>query len=59
MNAMEAKQPAKRNLDWRLLLCIGRMVLHLLAGMATCAFVFPFIGPVKRNALVRRWSGQK
>jgi 1-acyl-sn-glycerol-3-phosphate acyltransferase len=58
MNAMEAKQPGKRNLDWRLLLRVGRMVIHLLAGMATCAFVFPFIGPVKRNALVRRWSRQ-
>jgi 1-acyl-sn-glycerol-3-phosphate acyltransferase len=50
--------PAKRNLDWRLVLRIGRMVVHLLAGMATCAFVFPFIGPGKRNALVRRWSRQ-
>jgi 1-acyl-sn-glycerol-3-phosphate acyltransferase len=58
MNAMEARQADKRNLDWRLLLRVGRMVIHLLAGMATCAFVFPFIGPVKRNALVRRWSRQ-
>lgn len=51
-------RPAKKNLDWRLLLRIGRMVLHLLAGMATCAFVFPFIGPGQRNVHVRRWSRQ-
>lgn len=48
--------PAKRNLDWRLVLRIGRMVLHVLAGMATCAFVFPFIGTDKRNGHIRRWS---
>jgi 1-acyl-sn-glycerol-3-phosphate acyltransferase len=48
----------KRNLDVRLLLRIGRMVLHLLAGMAICAFVFPFTGPDKRNRHVRRWSRQ-
>jgi 1-acyl-sn-glycerol-3-phosphate acyltransferase len=50
--------PAKRHLDWRLMLRVGRMALHLLAGMATCALVFPIIGPAKRNALVRRWSRQ-
>ena len=50
--------PSKRNLDWRLMLRIGRMVLHLLAGMATCAVVFPFIGTEKRNAHIRRWSRQ-
>lgn len=48
--------PPKKNLDWRLVLRIGRMVVHLLAGMATCALVFPFVGPDKRNGLVRRWS---
>lgn len=50
--------PHKRNLDWRLVLRIGRMALHLLAGMATCAFVFPISGPDKRNSHVRRWSRQ-
>lgn len=58
MSGMEAKQAEQRNLDWRLMLRIGRMALHLLAGMAICAFIFPFIGPEKRNAHVRRWSRQ-
>lgn len=58
MSGMEAKQAGKRNLDWRLMLRIGRMALHLLAGMAICAVVFPFIGPEKRNVHVRRWSRQ-
>ncbi|MCE3263098.1 MAG: acyl-phosphate glycerol 3-phosphate acyltransferase [Pseudoduganella sp.] len=55
---MEAKQPAQRNLDWRLALRCGRMALHLVAGMATCALVFPFIGKERRNAHIRRWSRQ-
>ena len=58
MNATPANASGKRNLDWRLALRIGRMALHLLAGMATCAFVFPFAGAQRRNALVRRWSRQ-
>ena len=59
MNATPVNPPsAKRNLDWRLVLRIGRMVLHLLAGMATCAVVFPFIGTDKRNSHIRRWSRQ-
>ncbi len=48
--------PAKRNLDWRLVLRIGRMVLHLMDGITTCAVVFPFIGTEKRNRHVRNWS---
>ncbi len=58
MNETPAKEQARRDLDWRLVLRIGRMAVHLLAGMATCAFVFPFIGPDQRNRLVRRWSRQ-
>jgi len=54
---MSAK-PAKQHLDWRLMLRIGRMVLHLLAGMAICALVFPWSGPARRNAHIRRWSRQ-
>jgi 1-acyl-sn-glycerol-3-phosphate acyltransferase len=33
-----------------------RVVLHMLAGMAICATVFPWIGTEARNAHVRRWS---
>lgn len=49
---------AKRNLDWRLMLRVGRVFLHMLEGMATCAVIFPFSGPEKRNAHIRRWSRQ-
>ena len=55
---MDDKRQPKPNLDWRLVLRIGRMVLHLLAGMATCACVFPFIGVEQRNSHIRRWSRQ-
>jgi 1-acyl-sn-glycerol-3-phosphate acyltransferase len=39
-------------LAWRL----SRVVLHLCAGLATCALVFPFAGRERRERLVRRWS---
>lgn len=35
-----------------------RVVLHVLAGMAICATVFPWIGSEARNAHIRRWSRQ-
>lgn len=33
-----------------------RVFIHLLAGLATCAVVFPFVGLNLREFLVRRWS---
>jgi len=39
-------------LAWRL----ARVVLHLLAGLATCALVFPWARSRTRGALTRRWS---
>lgn len=33
-----------------------RVMLHLFAGLATCALVFPFIGAPARTAHIRRWS---
>lgn len=30
----------------------------MLAGMAICALVFPWLGPAARNRHIRRWSGQ-
>jgi 1-acyl-sn-glycerol-3-phosphate acyltransferase len=33
-----------------------RVVLHLFEGLATCALVFPLIGPVRQETLIRRWS---
>jgi 1-acyl-sn-glycerol-3-phosphate acyltransferase len=44
----------KLMLGWRL----ARVVLHVLAGLATCACVFPWLGERRRNALVQRWSRQ-
>ena len=39
-------------LAWRL----ARVTVHLLAGLATCAFVFPWAGRRLRDAATRRWS---
>ncbi|GGC08459.1 1-acyl-sn-glycerol-3-phosphate acyltransferase [Oxalicibacterium flavum] len=33
-----------------------RVLLHLLQGLATSAFVFPFANPARREVLVRNWS---
>lgn len=35
-----------------------RLIVHLFAGMATCAFVFPFIGYTKRQVHIQRWSAK-
>lgn len=37
---------------------ITRVALHLLHGMLTIAFVFPFFTPRRRNVSIRRWSQQ-
>jgi 1-acyl-sn-glycerol-3-phosphate acyltransferase len=42
----------KITLAWRL----TRAILHLLAGLATCAFVFPWASAALRERLTRRWS---
>jgi 1-acyl-sn-glycerol-3-phosphate acyltransferase len=39
---------------WHLL----RLALHLVAGLLTCALVFPLVGAAAREGLVRRWSGK-
>jgi 1-acyl-sn-glycerol-3-phosphate acyltransferase len=39
-------------LTWRL----ARVFVHLLAGLATCAFVFPWARRGLRDAATRRWS---
>lgn len=39
-------------LAWRL----ARVILHLLAGLATCALVFPWARRQLRDTLTRRWS---
>jgi 1-acyl-sn-glycerol-3-phosphate acyltransferase len=35
---------------------VVRMFVHLFAGMATCAFLFPFVDRPARQARIRRWS---
>jgi 1-acyl-sn-glycerol-3-phosphate acyltransferase len=37
---------------------LARVLLHLAGGLATCAFIFPFIGAAARASHVRRWSGE-
>jgi 1-acyl-sn-glycerol-3-phosphate acyltransferase len=41
-----------------LVLRMVRLVLHMFEGMATCAFIFPWISAGKRNVQIRRWSRQ-
>ena len=50
--------PAKKRLDLRLVLRLIRVVFHMFEGMATCAFLFPWISADKRNLQIRRWSRQ-
>lgn len=37
---------------------IVRTSLHLLQGLATIAFVFPWVSPKRRETLIRRWSAR-
>lgn len=37
---------------------LARVALHLVAGLANCALVFPRVSAVARQARVRRWSAQ-
>jgi 1-acyl-sn-glycerol-3-phosphate acyltransferase len=37
---------------------VVRMVLHLFAGLWTCAMVFPFVDAVGRDARIHRWSNK-
>jgi 1-acyl-sn-glycerol-3-phosphate acyltransferase len=39
-------------LAWRL--C--RVMIHIVVGLATCALVFPWIGPARRMDRIARWS---
>lgn len=42
----------------QLLLRLTRVFLHLLAGLATCALVFPWAASGRRNRHIQRWSRQ-
>jgi 1-acyl-sn-glycerol-3-phosphate acyltransferase len=35
---------------------LARVALHLFAGLATCAFIFPLVGHARKQALIGRWS---
>jgi 1-acyl-sn-glycerol-3-phosphate acyltransferase len=39
---------------WHLL----RLIVHLLAGLLTCALIFPLVGAPGRTRLIRRWSAR-
>jgi 1-acyl-sn-glycerol-3-phosphate acyltransferase len=45
-----------RTLSWRPLGRALRAIAHVIAGIATTSFVFPFVPPPRRRALTRRWS---
>jgi len=36
----------------------ARITMHVVGGLATTVFVFPWIGPARRQSLIRRWSLQ-
>lgn len=37
---------------------LGRVFLHLFAGLAACALIFPWAGTARRDRTVQRWSRQ-
>lgn len=43
-------------MNLRLILRLTRVLIHLLAGLATCALVFPWAGRGRRNRHIERWS---
>jgi 1-acyl-sn-glycerol-3-phosphate acyltransferase len=43
-------------LKLRLVFRLARILVHLCAGLAACALVFPWVGTGRRNALIQRWS---
>lgn len=53
-----AKQPSPTVSPVTAAFRIARISLHLIGGLATCAFIFPFVGPALRASHVRRWSGE-
>jgi 1-acyl-sn-glycerol-3-phosphate acyltransferase len=36
----------------------ARVTAHVVGGLATTVFVFPWVGPPRKRALIRRWSRQ-
>jgi 1-acyl-sn-glycerol-3-phosphate acyltransferase len=41
-----------------LVLRLARVLFHIVRGVLTCAFLFPFLGTARRNDYVARWSRQ-
>ena len=37
---------------------LARVAAHVVGGLSTTVFVFPWIGPPKKQALIRKWSRQ-
>lgn len=35
-----------------------RVTIHLVAGMLTCAFLFPWVSATRRDYLIKRWSAK-
>ncbi|MDB0526118.1 1-acyl-sn-glycerol-3-phosphate acyltransferase [Ralstonia solanacearum] len=49
--AEAAGQPQRRHVLRKL-----RLAAHLIEGIATCALLFWWVGPVRRRTLIQRWS---
>ena len=43
---------------WARITRFCRVLAHIAGGLATTVFVFPWIGPSRKRALIRRWSRQ-
>jgi len=43
---------------WARITRFCRVVAHFAGGLATTVFVFPWVGPSRKRALIRRWSRQ-
>jgi 1-acyl-sn-glycerol-3-phosphate acyltransferase len=51
-----AQSPLRRAGRLSIAMRFLRVLLHLLRGLAICAFIFPFANAVQRGLCVRRWS---
>ncbi len=49
-------RPFSFSVKIRLALRLARVMVHLVAGLATCALVFPLVSHDARERLTRRWS---
>jgi 1-acyl-sn-glycerol-3-phosphate acyltransferase len=49
---------SQKPMSFKVRLRLLRVLLHVLEGMLTCALLFPWAGPARRDRFVQRWSRQ-